>query len=423
MSGVDSGEIDRLPNGLCITAAQVKGTQGCAVVVQYRAGFRTDPPNRAGLAHLFEHMMFQGSASVPPGGHFEELLAVGGAVNGNTFPDVADYHQMAPVGLLDRILALEADRMAHLRLSRDNLDRQREVVKEEIRLRVHGKPYGGFPWTVLPAVLYQRWANGHNGFGDFTDLDRVTLADCRDYYQARYAPGQAVVAVCADRDPHSTLRAIRAHFEHLPARPSPAVPALTESPRAEQFAVHSDPLAPHPAFAMGWTLPDPGRDLTAYAGYVVLTRLLTGGAHGRLTRALAARNARADTSPGLFGPLMSTDPDTFVLVLHHTAGDEDACRAIVFDTLTEVATGAIPAGEIERAVAAMTSDLYLNLDSLAYRARMLARGVLLFDDPALTGRFLTEIEQMSEPAVRAAAERLLAPTGRAHLTLVPGAPA
>ncbi|HEX2902522.1 MAG TPA: pitrilysin family protein [Jatrophihabitans sp.] len=399
----------RLPNGLRVVVQHDRHMSGCAVAVNYRAGFRDEPRSRAGFAHLFEHMMFQGSRNVAPGQHFAEIQAAGGAVNGNTFTDHADYFQTGPSAALDRILALEADRMAHLSITEHNLDVQRRVVVEEINLQLHNRAYGGFPWTVLPAALYRGWSNTHNGFGSTDELAAATVAECRSFYEQFYAPGNAAIGVCANADPDELLAAVGRHFAELPARPIPCQPRRPEPEASISWQhrahEHVDGLAPRPALALGWRLPDARTSLAEYACYTTLSALLTGGTHGALRRLLRAHEAMADTSVGLFGPLMAIDPDTFVLVVHHNRGLRDAVLNTIDDLLTRVSSGDFD-DRVEAARLATLTELHQRLDVPAYRVRLMTRGALLFDNAGLAEDYAAALGAVATAGVRSAAEHL-----------------
>ncbi|MGW5126336.1 M16 family metallopeptidase [Streptomyces sp. NPDC004069] len=413
-----------LANGLRAVVQRVEGTSGVGVSVSYRVGFRTERPTRSGFAHLFEHMMFQGSRNVGSGEHFSAVQACGGVVNANTFPDSTDYYQVVPAEGLEKILDLEADRMGYLSITAGNLDTQRRVVKEEIQLQVAGKPYGGFPWTVLPGVLFDKWENAHNGYGELADLDAATTEDCADFFHDHYAPGNAVLAICGEVDPEAVATAVHRSFDHVPARPVPVPPDVSEPTSAsERRGVCHDPLAPRPALAIGNRLPDARRDLSGYAAHVVLSNLLTTGAQARLRSALAPLGANVDTSVGFFGPLVVADPDTFVIVAHHPSGRAEQAEAVITRQLEDVAAGAASGAEAARAVACARTGLYQSLDSLAYRVRFLARGALLFGRADIGEELAEHVTATAPDAVAAAAALLAASQDRAVLRLVPGAAA
>ncbi|MEU7279180.1 pitrilysin family protein [Streptomyces sp. NPDC045431] len=414
----DSIQRATLDNGLRVVAQRVHGIPGVGVAVHYRVGFRSEPRMRSGFAHLFEHMMFQGSLNVRRGEHFERIQEHGGQVNGHTFPDHTDYYQVVSAGMLADVLAMEADRMAGLAITRENLDTQRDVVKQEIRLQVEGRPYGGFPWTTLPAVQFRKWENTHNGYGDIADLEAATAEECADFYARHYAPGNAVLALCGDLAPAAAIDAARRAFRSVPARPVPAAVDVSEPwPTRERRGTAHDPLIPRPALAIGWRLPDPGVSLADYAAFVVLSHLLTSGASARLRQALAAHDTVVDTSVGLFGPLMVRDPDTFVAVAHHPEGAADAVLRTIEGEVRQIGERGAGVDESRRAVANALTRQYLQLDSLAYRVRALARGELLFRQPLIADRLARHIAEVGPALISRAAGRLTRGHERAVLHL------
>ena len=211
------------------------------------------------------------------------------------------------------------------RITAENLTNQVDVVSEEIRLNVLNRPYGGFPWIQLPAILFDSFANAHNGYGDFVDLQAATVADCAEFFETYYTPANAVLTVCGDFDVASATDLIGRHFDDIPYRPAPVRPSFDEPwPTSVREAEHIDQHAPSPALAVGWRLPDPVADLSGYLAFVVLASMLTDGESSRLQSTVVAKAGLATdiwASPGLLGgPLDSRDPDVFVLGAIHPAG-------------------------------------------------------------------------------------------------------
>ncbi|MDT7561982.1 MAG: zinc protease, partial [Pseudonocardiales bacterium] len=209
-----------LPNGLRVLLAPDPSTPVVAVAVHVDVGFRSEPEGRTGFAHLFEHLMFQGSESLEKLAHFRHVQGSGGVFNGSTHQDYTDYFEVLPAAALERALFLEADRLRAPLLTEENLRNQVDVVKEEIRLNVLSRPYGGFPWILLPPVLYDTFANAHNGYGDFVDLNAATVADCADFFERYYTPANAVLTVCGDIDPNAVEELVHRHFDVVPHRPA-----------------------------------------------------------------------------------------------------------------------------------------------------------------------------------------------------------
>ena len=196
-----------------------------AVSVFYDVGMRNEPEGRTGFAHLFEHMMFQGSANVPKMEHARLVQAAGGTFNGSTHQDYTNYYEALPAEALERALFLEADRMAAPAITEENLRNQIDVVKEEIRVNVLNRPYGAFPWLQLPQIAFDSFANTHDGYGSFVDLESSTVDDATDFFSRYYAPGNAVLCIGGDLDVAETERLIQRWFGPVAARPVPPDPA------------------------------------------------------------------------------------------------------------------------------------------------------------------------------------------------------
>ncbi|HKQ42667.1 MAG TPA: pitrilysin family protein, partial [Pseudonocardia sp.] len=189
-----------LANGLRVLVVPDPATPVVGVAVHVDVGFRSEPEGRTGFAHLFEHLMFQGSESLEKLAHFRHVQSSGGVFNGSTHQDYTDYFEVLPAAALERALFLEADRLRAPTLTEANLRNQIDVVKEEIRLNVLNRPYGGFPWLRLPPVMFRTFPNAHDGYGSFEDLESATLADAEEFFQRYYACGNAVLAVAGDFD-------------------------------------------------------------------------------------------------------------------------------------------------------------------------------------------------------------------------------
>ncbi len=207
-----------LANGLRVVASPDRSAPVVTVGVYYQIGFRLEPQGRSGFAHLFEHMMFQGSENAGKMEHIRLINSSGGVLNGTTHYDITNYFEAVPSNALERVLWLEADRMRALKVDDENLRNQRDVVKEEVRVNVMNQPYGGFPWLDLPPVAFRNWPNAHNFYGDFADLDAATLADVRSFFRTYYAPNNAVLVMIGDLDPAEAFVARQALFRGYSAR-------------------------------------------------------------------------------------------------------------------------------------------------------------------------------------------------------------
>ncbi|HYP02180.1 MAG TPA: insulinase family protein, partial [Pyrinomonadaceae bacterium] len=181
----------KLPNGLKVVLSPDTSAPTVAVAVYYQIGFRIEPKERTGFAHLFEHMMFQGSQNL---GKMEFIRLVqenGGILNGSTRFDFTNYFEIMPAHKLETALWAEADRMRGLAITEENLKNQQGVVGNEVKVNVLNVPYGGFPWLDMPQYANTNWYNAHNFYGDLADIEAATLEDVRNFFKTYYAPNNA----------------------------------------------------------------------------------------------------------------------------------------------------------------------------------------------------------------------------------------
>jgi predicted Zn-dependent peptidase len=420
-----SYEVERatLGNGLRVVVTPDRSSPVVAVAVYYDVGIRSEPEGRTGFAHLFEHLMFQGSASLGKTDHFTYVQGSGGTLNGSTHLDYTNYFELLPSSATELAMFLEADRMRSVALTQDNLDNQVAVVQNEIRVNVLNRPYGGFPWILLPPVLYSTFANAHNGYGDFVDLEEATLADAQAFFDRYYAPGNAVLTVAGDVEVGDVLRLAEQHFGDIVGRPVPERPSFAEpGPTGEQRVVHVDRLAPAPAVSMAWRVPDPA-DLDDYLPYVVLAEVLTDGDASRLQDRLLMKDRTATSVGGYLGvmgdPLDARDPTPFLLELHHPPEvTADTLLASVDEELDRLATGGLQPGELERTVARMRARYLREIDPVLGRAQVMT----VFEQQRGRAELVNELPGLlatvTAQAVRAAAGTLAG--DRAVLEIQPG---
>ena len=417
-------ERGRLDNGLRVVVLPDSSSPVVAVAVYYDVGMRSEPEGRTGFAHLFEHLMFQGSANLGKTEHFTYVQGSGGILNGSTHVDYTNYYEVLPSNATELALFLEADRMRSVALTQDNLDNQVAVVQNEIRVNVQNRPYGGFPWISMPPVLFDSFANSHDGYGSFVDLEAATLTDAQSFFDRYYAPGNAVLAVAGDVDPGQVMTWVEEQFGDIPAGKVPKRPSFAEPPLAEErWAVVDDRLAPAPAVALAWRTPDPA-DLASYLPYYVLVEVLTDGDAARLQDRLLLKDRTATSVGGYLGvmgdPLDARDPTPFMVEVHHSP--EVGVRTIVDSVDEEIdrlATDGCDAEEVRRTVARMTSRYLRDVDPVLGRATHAAvfeqqrgRAELVNDLPAL----LAEVT----PDQVVAAAATLRRDNRAVLELRPG---
>src|SRR5690606_14019923 len=250
---------------------------------------------------------------------------------------------------------------------------QIDVVKEEIRLNVLNRPYGGFPWIWLPPVLYETFPNAHNGYGDFVDLEQATLDDCAEFIDTYYAPANAVLTVAGDFESSHAEDLIVKHFGDVPARPRPERPSFAEPrPETEKRGTHPDAHAPLPALAIGYRMPDPIGELDAYLAHLVLAGVLTDGDGSRLEQRLVHKDGLVtdiSAGAGLFGPFEARDPDTFSITAIHPAEVTDRqVLDAVDDELEKLAATPPTAEELAKVTARWKANLHGEHDKLMSRS-------------------------------------------------------
>ncbi|WP_018634518.1 M16 family metallopeptidase [Parafrankia elaeagni] len=415
-----------LDNGLRVLLAPDQTAPVVAVAVHYDVGFRSEPEGRTGFAHLFEHLMFQGSENVGKAEHPKYVQAAGGIFNGSTHPDHTDYFELLPSGALERALFLEADRMRAPKITRENLDNQIAVVQEEIRVNVLNRPYGGFPWIALPPVAFDTFPNAHNGYGDFSELEAASLDDAADFFDTFYAPGNAILTIVGEFDPERALDLVQRYFGTIPARPVPPRRSFAEPVRAEERReVLTDRLAPRPALAVGYRVPDPDSDLPGLLAAELLADVLTNGDASRLERRLVQKDrlvTAVSTYVGTFGdPFDQRDPLLLTLDARH-AGDStaDAVLAAVDEELDRIAGEGLEPGELDRVRAQVGAGILREADDALGRALKIATFELHHGRPELLNELPGLLAEITGDAVAAAAGALRG-QGRAVLELRAGA--
>lgn len=413
-----------LDNGLRVVVNPDHSSPAVAVGMFYDVGFRSEPEGRSGFAHLFEHMMFQGSANVGKWEFPQLIQGNGGSFNGTTTPDYTNYFEIVPSRAFELALFLEADRMRSLAVTQENLDNQIAVVKEEIRVNVLNRPYGGFPWIDLGSVMFDTFANSHNGYGSFVDLEAATIDDVADFFATFYTPANAVLAIVGDVTAEVARDLIERHFAPIRGKRAPQRRTFSEAlPRRERRAAKTDTHAPTPAFVAGYRAPDPVEDLDEILALDILGRILTDGEASRLQRRLirdAGIATAVDAWVGVFSdPLGMRDPTRFQILVHHGRSAEFDELVDVIDDEIASAVVEVTADEVERMVAAWQSSYLRGVDGFLRRVLVLGPMELIHRRPHLINDLPDRIAAVSPAAVEGAAASWLRPELRTLLRLDP----
>ena len=419
-------EYYRLGNGLRVVLSRDASVPTVTVGVYYHIGFRIEPKGRTGFAHLFEHMMFQGSTNL---GKMEFIRLVegnGGLVNGSTRFDYTNYFQLVPAHTLETVLWAEADRMRGLAVTQENLENQQGVVKNEVKVNVLNRPYGGFPWLVMPQHANENWYNAHNFYGDLADLDAATLEDVRAFFETYYAPNNAVLVVAGDFDEAAARGWIERYFGDIQARPQPARPDVSE-PRqqAEKRVSYVDPLAPRPALAVAWHVP--ARGTPEHFAMGLIDELLLQGEDSALWRRIVAERGYAGSVGGginLLGNMFTYDgPMLWTLsLLHDATTPADAILAEIDTEVARLQQEPVPRADLERALTKVRTGLYdvVGSSTRIGLVELLACFALFDDDPARINRIEEGFRAVTPELIQRVAREYLRSANRTVLEVEPG---
>lgn len=391
------------------------------VGVYYKIGFRLEPQGRSGFAHLFEHMMFQGSENAPKMQHIKLINSSGGVLNGSTMYDVTNYYEAVPSNALERVLWLEADRMRALKVDDENLRNQRDVVKEEVRVNVMNQPYGGFPWLDMPPVAFRNWANAHNFYGDFADLDAASLADVQAFFRAYYVPNNAVLLILGDVNSSEGLALAEKHFANIPAGPlpkfaDPSEPRQTEERRGDVV----EKFGTLPAMAIGYVLPQ--RRTPDWFAMALLDQALHGGRAGRVYRELVLEKQLAVEADGGIDDIFGYNgPSQITTRIFHKPEITSEATLAAFDSIIqEIQEQGITASELDQLKVKWRSDYFATLEGgrgghmPKYGLMHLLACFTLFDgQPQLVNTILDGFLTVTREQVQQVARTYLTPQNRA----------
>lgn len=417
----------KLPNGLRVVISEDHVAPVVTVGVYYNVGFRVEPKGRTGFAHLFEHMMFQGSANVKKFEHAKFVEANGGNLNGHTDFDYTNYFETLPSNHVELGLWLEADRMRSLDISEENLKNQQNVVSEEIRVNVLNQPYQLFEWIDLWQNAFTNWNNSHNGYGDLVDVNAATITDVRNFFKTYYAPNNAVLAIVGDVDPDEVKKMVDKHFTSIPGQPLPAKPDLSEPPQTKEKRLSQpDKLANLPALATGYHIP--AQNSPDFPAVALLVQILQGDDSSRwFQRLVKEKELTLDLTGGLNyfgnefdynGPMIMTTRTTYKP--GHTA--EEVVREM--DTvISEIARQGVTDKELADAKIRYKSNFYNQLESTFGKTHLLAVLALFRDDPNQINSLLTPFEKVTTAQVKAVATKYLVASNRTVIDRVPEAKA
>jgi predicted Zn-dependent peptidase len=376
-----------LGNGLRVVLSEDHSVPVVSVAVYYDVGSRNEREGRTGFAHLFEHMMFQGSENVPKAGHFQYVFNNGGTMNGTTSSERTNYFETLPSSQLPLALWLESDRMRSLKVTQENLDNQRDAVKEEKRLSYDNRPYSS-AFLRLNELVYRNHRNAHSTIGSMEDLDAATVEDVREFFRIYYAPNNAVLAITGDFDSAEARTLVEKYFVTIPAQAAPPPVDVSEPPEvSERRETYRDPFAQLPAIMLGWKVP-PRRTVDFYA-LSLASDLLLDGDSSRLYQRLVKDEESVVGIQGGLGERRG--PSTlYVFAIPKPGHSTEEIRATIHEEIERLAREGPTADEMEKLRNTLLNDAVRSRQSTLFRAQRLAEYALYDGDPLLVN---TELER------------------------------
>lgn len=405
-----------LPNGLRVYLSEDHSAPTYSIAVVYDVGSRNERPGRTGFAHLFEHMMFQGSQNVGKGEHDILIYTNGGGVNGTTNKDRTLYYETLPANQLDLGLFLEADRMRSLAITQPNLDNQRNAVQEERRLRLDNQPYGK-TFEVIDDLAYTNRNYKHSIIGSMADLNAASLADVQSFFKMYYAPNNAALALVGDFNSAEALAKIKKYFGAIPRQPAPPAPDMIEPPQSsEKRQTIDDNFARIARVDIVYHIPS--QDSSDWYALDMLGDILAKGDSSRLYQELIEDK---QLSVGLgAGPEQDRGPGLFRIAANIAPGKQpsDLEQAIEAD-LEKIKTQGVAQAEIQKVLMLDRVDLIRQDESTLGRATTIANDAICSHDANLINERYAKYKLVTAAEVKLVAQKYLTAHNRTVVTTLP----
>ena len=414
----------KLGNGLRVVLSEDHTAPTATVGGYYDVGFRTEPKGRTGFAHLFEHMMFQGSKNLGKNQFIGLIESSGGQLNGSTRFDFTNYYEVVPSHAVERTLWAEADRMKGLDITQANLTNQQGVVKNEVKVNVLNAPYGGFPWIDMPMAANSNWQNAHNFYGELSELDSASLTDVQSFFKQYYAPNNAVLVVSGDIDVAATKQWVEKYFASIPKVELAPQPDMSEPEQtAPREKVRVDTKINRPALAVGWHAP---KEMTPeYFAMGLIDQILAQGRDSRLYQRLVEKDNYASgigaTLNGLGNMFNIKGPTIYTLnLIHDNDKNPDAIVSEIDAEVQRLQNEPVTKEELDSALTKMRSAMY-NAEEGFFgmgKADMLASFALFYDDPDWINRIEDQFRKVTPELIQKTAREYLRTTNRTVIKLV-----
>jgi zinc protease len=410
-----------LPNGLRVVLSEDHSVPVAALAIVYDVGAKDETKGRSGFAHLFEHMMFQGSDNIAKTEHMKYVESVGGMVNASTHPDFTNYYEKVPSNELELCLWLESDRMRSLKVTPENFQNQLETVKEEKRLKFDNQPY--VPSNVrLEELAFDNWANGHSVIGDFKDLEASSVKDVREFFNTYYAPNNATMAIVGDFNSDDVTKLVTKYFGSIARGATAPRRDLSEIVQAKaKYEKMDDPLAKMPAFWMSWKAPA-RRDPDFYALNLLQTVLSTGDSSRLYQRMVKGDKVALSVSVSYEERRGPSAFEAFVVYKPGTTAEQT--RVILLDEIDKLKTTNISEEELQKAKNQLLRGLFSSSSSSSLqkslsRAEMLAEYTSFYKDPSLIDSDIARYMTVTTDDIKAMANKIFTKEGVTTIDVVP----
>ncbi|MFN2393088.1 MAG: M16 family metallopeptidase [Pyrinomonadaceae bacterium] len=405
-----------LDNGLRVVLNPDTSVPVVSIAVYYDVGSRNEREGRTGFAHLFEHMMFQGSDNVKKTEHFQYVMKAGGTMNGTTSSERTNYYETLPANQLPLGLWLESDRMRSLAVTEENLDNQRNAVQEEKRLRYDNQPYGQV-FDLLIEMVFKNFANAHSVIGSMEDLDASTVEDIKEFFRTYYAPNNAVLVISGAFEPQEAKKLVEKYFASIPAQPKPSEINVEEPPEiSNTYQKYEDKLAPFPAFLIGWKIPP--RRTPEYNALYLAGKLLYDGESSRLYQKLVKGD---ESVVQLFGFTDERRGPSGVAIgaIPKPEQDLSKIREAIMNEIRDLAKNGPTAEEMQKLQNQLINGTVRARQSSLSRAQAIAEYALYDGDPMLVNSELDEFLKITPEQIKTAVAQYLNTENRALLDVVP----
>jgi predicted Zn-dependent peptidase len=408
-----------LDNGLRVIISEDHFAPVYAIAVSYKVGSRDERNGRTGFAHLFEHMMFKGSENVGPGEHFYLIFTKGGSMNGTTNTDRTLYYEVMPKNQLDLALFLESDRMRSLKVTQENLDNQRQAVKEERRLGLDNQPYGQTS-ERLDELVYDNFAYHHSVIGSMADLDAASVSDVQQFFRTYYAPNNAVLALAGDLNPQQTLAEVKKYFGAIPRQEPPKPVDLTEPEKKEERRARiDDKLARLARIDVVYRVPEAtNADARALS---IAASIMGSGESSRLYQKLVKEKEVASQA-ACFADSRAGPSEWIVRAMIRPGRTPEEVEGLITEEVAKLSAEPVTDKELQRSRSSIRRSMLVGTrESMLSTAISLADNTALYNDP---NRINTEYEKrlaVTAADIQKAAKIYLRTANRVVVTTVPAA--